>query len=100
MMIPSTLLGRAGLEGKRLSNWLDMIMPIGNTAKITHTVTADRSSIIAQFGFLANDTMVAMQSVKKTKLSGEKMIQNIFEKVKKVLLRKKERVSSGNAKLP
>ena len=26
--------------------------------------------------------------------------KNIFEKVKKVLLRKKERVSSGNAKLP
>jgi len=62
-----------------------MIMPIGNTERATHTVTADRSSIIAQFGFLANDTKAAMQSVKKTKLSGEKMIQNIFEKVKNII---------------
>ena len=60
-------------------------MPIGNTAKITHTVMADRSSIIAQFGFLANDTKAAMHSVKKTKLSGEKMIQNTFEKVKNII---------------
>ena len=36
-------------------------------------------------GFLENDTKAAIHSVKKTKFSGEKMIQNTFEMVKNII---------------